>query len=71
MFLKPKFLFLILNIIKEINGKHRLMKILRAYSNLDPEVGYTQGMNYIAAALLVCLNPENDKKLVKGIYYFT
>jgi hypothetical protein len=42
------------------------MKILRAYSNLDPEVGYTQGMNYIAAALLVCLNPENDKILVKG-----
>jgi len=45
------------------------LKILRAYSNLDPEVGYTQGMNYIAAALLICLNPENDKILVKGIYY--
>jgi hypothetical protein len=45
------------------------LKILRAYSNLDTEVGYTQGMNYIAAALLICLNPENDKILVKGIYY--
>ena len=33
-----------------------------AYSNFDPEVGYTQGMNFIAASLLIYLNPYNDKE---------
>lgn len=30
----------------------RLFRILRAYSHYDKEVGYTQGMNFIAACLL-------------------
>ena len=41
-----------------------------AYANFDPEVGYTQGMNYIVGALLLCLNPTNDKDILerkKGI----
>ena len=54
-------------LIQDISGKERLHKILLAYSNLDPEVGYTQGMNYIVAAILLCLNPDNDKILEEGI----
>ena len=38
-----------------------MFNILRAYSNFDPSLGYTQGMNFIVASLLLCLNPENDK----------
>jgi ecotropic viral integration site 5 protein len=34
-------------------GKNRLYNVLRAYANLDPEIGYCQGMNFIAAMLLL------------------
>jgi hypothetical protein len=40
----------------------RLQRILVAYSNFDPEIGYTQGMNFIVASLLIHLNPDNDKE---------
>jgi hypothetical protein len=33
---------------------------LNAYSNFDPEVGYCQGMNFIAAMLLLNINDEED-----------
>lgn len=34
-------------------GQHQLYRILTAYCHLDPEVGYTQGMNFIVALLLL------------------
>lgn len=36
-----------------------LFNILRAYSNHDKQVGYTQGMNYLVGKLLIILHPEN------------
>lgn len=45
-----------------------LYRILKAYANLDTEIGYTQGMNFIAAAIIYCLNPENDKKSINEGY---
>ena len=46
----------------------KLLSILRAYANFDPEVGYTQGMNYIVGALLLLMNPENDKATSKEYF---
>jgi hypothetical protein len=39
-------------------GKNRLYNILRAYANLDREIGYCQGMNFIAAMLLINIQDE-------------
>ncbi|KAN0022805.1 hypothetical protein ACTFIU_005545 [Dictyostelium citrinum] len=33
-------------------GQNSLFRILKAYSIMDPEIGYTQGMSFIAAVLL-------------------
>lgn len=40
-----------------------MFRVLRAYSHFDKEIGYTQGMNFIAASLLVHLNPDNEKEI--------
>ena len=40
-------------------GKKALRRILRAYSVYDSDVGYCQGMNFIAAMLLTFL-PEEE-----------
>lgn len=42
------------------SGKNKLFNVLRAYYALDPEVGYTQGMNFIVAMLLMNLHDEED-----------
>ena len=47
-------------------GHNRLQRVLRAYANFDGEVGYTQGMNFIVAGLIYCLNPNNDKESIDG-----
>lgn len=41
-------------------GKNKLFNVLRAYYALDPEVGYTQGMNFIVAILLMNIHDEED-----------
>ncbi|EAR89881.3 rab-GTPase-TBC domain protein (macronuclear) [Tetrahymena thermophila SB210] len=48
---------------KIYEGREKLFRVLRAYSHFDQEIGYTQGMNFIAASLLVHLNPDNEKDL--------
>ena len=40
-------------------GQSRLERVLFAYSVANPEVGYTQGMNYIVALLLGYM-PEEE-----------
>eukprot|EP01065_Artemidia_motanka_P036128 TRINITY_DN44028_c0_g1_i1.p1 TRINITY_DN44028_c0_g1~~TRINITY_DN44028_c0_g1_i1.p1 ORF type:complete len:429 (+),score=144.15 TRINITY_DN44028_c0_g1_i1:54-1340(+) len=42
-----------------LNGVERLERILVAYSVRNPEVGYCQGMNYIAGFLLVMVEEED------------
>ena len=41
-------------------GVQSLMNILKAYAALDPEVGYCQGMNFLAGVLLMYLPSEAD-----------
>lgn len=40
-------------------GQQRLRRVLNAYAIHDPEVGYVQGMNFIAAYLLFHANEED------------
>mmetsp|Transcript_45431 Transcript_45431/g.95345 ORF Transcript_45431/g.95345 Transcript_45431/m.95345 type:complete len:729 (+) Transcript_45431:77-2263(+) len=44
---------------KEGQGRGMLRRILRAYSVYDSEVGYSQGMNFVAATFLMFL-PEEE-----------
>ena len=46
-----------------------MFRVLKAYANYDKEIGYTQGMNFIVASLLYCLNPNNDKASLKGFSF--
>ena len=39
-------------------GKNKLYNVLKAYSCYDNEIGYVQGMNYVAAILLININDE-------------
>jgi len=39
-------------------SRRELRRVLRAYSQFDPEVGYCQGMNYIVATFLSFLSEE-------------
>jgi len=41
-------------------GQRRLMRILRSYAALDPEVGYCQGMNFVAGLILKYLPNESE-----------
>jgi hypothetical protein len=41
------------------HGQQRLRRVLNAYATHDPEVGYVQGMNFIAAYLLFHANEED------------
>lgn len=45
----------------ENDGKLRLYRILTAYANFNPKLGYSQGMNVICGTMLIILNPKNDK----------
>jgi hypothetical protein len=40
-----------------------LEKILRAYANLNPEVGYCQGMNFVAAFLQVVADEASEEEV--------
>lgn len=40
-------------------GQKQLRKVLVAYANKEPEIGYCQGMNFIVGVLLLNMNEEN------------
>jgi hypothetical protein len=40
------------------SGKNKLFNVLKAYSCYDNEIGYVQGMNYLAAMLLLYIEDE-------------
>ncbi|CAD8123015.1 unnamed protein product [Paramecium sonneborni] len=49
-------------------NQNSLRKILIAYANYDPELGYTSGMNIIAANLLICYDLRtNDEKFLEDV----
>jgi hypothetical protein len=39
------------------------MNVLRAYANYDKQIGYTQGMNFIVAAIYMSIIPKNYKNI--------
>jgi len=45
-------------LLKTSEGREQLFRVLRAAANDNPEVGYCQGMNFVAAGLLVVLREE-------------
>lgn len=40
------------------SGQNPIFNLLAAYSEVDPEVGYTQGMNFLAGALYLAVEDE-------------
>jgi hypothetical protein len=51
---------------EEVYGKQTLRRILRAYSVYDREIGYCQGMNFVAGMLLMFLTEEEAFWLLVG-----
>lgn len=49
-------------------GQAALRRVLRAYSYYDPEVGYCQGMNFIAGMFLTVMSEEEAFWLLVGEY---
>ena len=45
----------------EVGGVSMLRRLLRAYAALDAECGYCQGMNYVAALLLIHVGGTRDE----------
>jgi hypothetical protein len=47
--------------LRDREDRHEsLRRVLRAYSQIDPDVGYCQGMNFIAAMFLMFLSEEES-----------
>nr|XP_033803443.1 TBC1 domain family member 1 isoform X2 [Geotrypetes seraphini] len=50
-------------------GQLSLYNILKAYSLLDPEVGYCQGLSFVAGVLLLHMSEEDAFKMLKFLMY--
>ncbi|KAF3852145.1 hypothetical protein F7725_005500 [Dissostichus mawsoni] len=50
-------------------GQLSLYNLLKAYSLLDPEVGYCQGLSFIAGVLLLHLGEEDAFYMLKFLMY--
>ncbi|CAH2300004.1 TBC1 domain family member 1 isoform X4 [Pelobates cultripes] len=50
-------------------GQLSLYNILKAYSLLDPEVGYCQGLSFVAGILLLHMGEEDAFKMLKFLMY--
>lgn len=44
--------------IDPASGKNKLYNVLKAYANFDMEIGYCQGINYLAALFILNLEDE-------------
>jgi len=44
--------------LKEGDGQHALFNVLKAYSVMDPEVGYCQGMSFLCGVLVCYVSSE-------------
>ncbi|XP_078534476.1 TBC1 domain family member 1 isoform X5 [Lissotriton helveticus] len=50
-------------------GQLSLYNILKAYSLLDPEVGYCQGLSFVAGVLLLHMSEEDAFNMLKFLMY--
>lgn len=46
--------------IEPSSGQNKLYNVLKAYSCYDKQIGYCQGMNYLAAMLLTHIDDEQE-----------
>ncbi|CAG9464365.1 unnamed protein product [Pedinophyceae sp. YPF-701] len=53
-------------LIKSPRGADAMRRILLAYALHNPQVGYTQGMNYVAGFLLIVLGGTDGDRLASG-----
>lgn len=50
-------------------GQFALFTLLKVYSNLDPELGYCQGLSFVAGILLMHLGEEEAFEVLKHLNY--
>lgn len=50
-------------------GQLSLYNLLKAYSLLDPEVGYCQGLSFVAGVLLLHMSEEDAFNMLKFLMY--
>ena len=50
-------------------GQLSLYNLLKAYSLLDPEVGYCQGLSFVAGVLLLHMGEEEAFNMLKFLMY--
>jgi hypothetical protein len=58
------------SIFDGIGGQSRLRRVLKAYSVYDREIGYCQGMNFIAAMFLTLVTEECAFWMLVGTYTY-
>lgn len=51
-----------------MTGTNRLFNVLKAYSVLNDRVRYTQGMNFIAAMILMVFSKEDEEHLAFYVF---
>ncbi|XP_028405659.1 TBC1 domain family member 1-like [Dendronephthya gigantea] len=51
-------------------GQFALFNLLKAYSNLDPELGYCQGLSFVAGILLMHLSEEEAFEVLHHLNYY-
>ena len=56
-------------IMQEKGGQAALRRVLKAYSLFDREIGYCQGMNFIAGMFLTQVSEEESFWLLVGMYH--
>ena len=55
------------DLIHARGGQASLRRVLRAYSVIDPEVGYCQGMNFISAMFIIFMSEEEAFWLLEKV----
>ena len=55
--------------IRAKDGDECLRRVLGAYAVYNPELGYTQGMSFIVAMLLLYVDPEEAFNLLVNLLY--
>jgi hypothetical protein len=55
-------------VIDQVGGQPSLRRVLKAYSLYDQEIGYCQGMNFIAGMFLTLMSEEESFWLLVGTF---
>jgi Rab-GTPase-TBC domain len=58
-------------ILQSVGGQASLRRVLKAYSLYDRDIGYCQGMNFIAGMFLTLMSEEEAFWLLVGMYFIS